>query len=171
MSDGQSEELEQLAADARELESRIVTERKGVQRAGWKLGALLHAAREERAWELLGHESEEKWLDSPEIDIRYSTAKALMQVFREVCIERGVTVERVQEMDTRKVQMVLPAVRDGKVTMDDALSDVEVLTRDDLKLKYKGDPNKAIDSGKGDGKVECNSCGSWVEPEKLKGAA
>jgi hypothetical protein len=169
MSDGQNTEA--LAAQARKVEEQIIHLRRQAQVIGIKLATLLYASEEERAWEPLGHESMKAWLDSPEIDISYSHAKGLTKAYREIVVERQVEPAQLDGVDLRKLQMAMKSVRDGEVSMDDAISDAKTLGRADMGIKYGGDPNRGIDPGEGGPKVECQSCGSFVDPDRIKDAA
>jgi hypothetical protein len=167
-----SQNTQALAAQAHEVQRQIIGLRREAQLIGIKLATLLYAAEEERAWELLGHESMRAWLDSPEIDISYSHAKGLTKAYREIVVERQIEPTQLDGVDLRKLQMAMKSVRDGEVSMDDAISDAQSLGREDMRIKYGGDPNRGIDPGGDDGpKVECQTCGSFVDPDRIKDAA
>lgn len=124
------------------------------------LGGLLHEGLSEKYWKLLGYDSERAWLASPGLELSYSHAKGIAQVWRELVEERGVDPDQLGGIDVRKAQAILPAVRDEKVSVDEALSDCRTLGRLDLKTKYESD-----DPGGGGSEPDyevCESCGQVV---------
>lgn len=125
------------------------------------LGGLLFEAFEEGWWKLLGYKSEREWLASPGIELSYPHAKACAQVYRELVVDAGVDQARLAGLDVRKAQAVLPAIRDEKVTVDEALSDCATLSRSDLSEKYSGDPNAPLNAEDEPVREKCPTCGGW----------
>ena len=123
------------------------------------LGGMLYEAFEQKHWKTLGAESEKAWLASPGIEIAYSTAKAAAQVWGELVEDRGVDPDQLMGLDIRKVQAVLPAVREKAVEIEAALSDCASLSRSDLSEKYSGDPNAKLDAEAEPSYEKCPTCG------------
>ena len=126
-----------MADPALELESEV-REELAHARASWvRLAALLHTFREQKAWTLRGCPSFAEWLGQPEIGLGLRQAYSLTGCWRELHVERGVTVERLQGFDPSKLEVVLPAIRGG-IELEEALADCETLSRSDLREKYRG---------------------------------
>lgn len=162
---------QQVVDHAHQVKEEIETECLAIRRSGVRLAGALHRAQSDRVWEPLGYESEKHWLAEPPIELSYSHARNLSKVYREVVIERGVDEERLGAIDLRKLQMALPAVKEGQVSIDEAISDAETLGRSDMAARYDGDPQAALDPGSEPEYAECPTCGSYVGPEKLEEAA
>jgi hypothetical protein len=101
----------------------------------------------------LGYTSFEQWLAEPDVDLSRRTVYSLLEVWRELVINKGVKPDELKNVGWGKVQEVLPAVRRGQVTPQEALSDAETLTRGDLRERYRapapsnGDAPPAVPSG------------------------
>lgn len=161
-----------LVDRAHELEQGIRRECLAVRTSGVRLGRFFHEAFEERAWELLGHESgqdgQKEWLASPEIRLSYSHAHNLSKVYGDVVIKGGIPEEQLEGVDLRELQIALPTIADGKGTIEEAIADAKVLGRRDFEERWKGDPNAAIDPGAEPARVQCPTCHSWVEADKFE---
>jgi hypothetical protein len=97
---------------------------------------------------VLGYDSFAEWLAAPEIDLGYRQSMRLIESYREMVVERGVSAGALELADVTKVAVVLPAVKRGDVSAEDALSDAQTLSRSDLEDKYRhSDPNAPLDAG------------------------
>lgn len=139
-------------------------------RGGWiELAADLHAFAQSEMWRDLGWRSFEAWLASPEIELERRQVYYLLEMWRELVVKREVKPEQLVGLGVSKIQEVLPAVRRGFVDIDQALSDVATLARDDLRKQYSTSPNGSkpssrsrIDDGSGVG-------GSLAPPAAAQG--
>jgi hypothetical protein len=129
-------------------------------RATWvELAGQLYTFHEDRCWEVLGYDTFEEWLASPDIDISRRHVFKLIEAYRELVIERGVSTDALGETEVTKVGTVLPAIRRGDVSTEDALADVKALSRTDLVERYK-DPNASLDAESEPEWAVCEACGS-----------
>lgn len=97
----------------------------------------LHTFNELEQWRDLGYHSFEEWLKEPEIDLSRRTVYYLLEVWRELVIEQGIKPKELEKVGISKVQEILPAVRRGQVSPEEALADAGTLTRGDLRERYR----------------------------------
>lgn len=148
-----------VVEQAHELEQKVLAQ-VGAIRASWtRLAGVLYMFHDDRAWEILGHATLDDWLGQPEIDLGRRHAFTLIEVWRELVIERGVSPGALERAAITKVRGVLPAIKDGTVTVEEALADCEVLSRSDLVEKYAGDPQRQIDAAAENETHACPDCG------------
>lgn len=159
------------AEQAYAVESKV-KEGLAAARTVWvALAAYLAEFHEGKMWEALGHENFVAWCASPDIDLGQSQAYALIDAYRYFVADkhlgsRGANEVKRQELLARyepsKLAQVLPALKRGEVDQDDALSDVESLSRSDLRTKYAKSREKA---GAPRGLVRCDQCGGMKAGE------
>lgn len=127
-----------LSADeAFSLQEQVVEQVAG-QRSSWvALAARLASFHSGRGWTALGIESFNEWLGQPEISLARAEAYAMIAAWRELVEEREIDPERLGALDISKVAVVLPAIKEGRVSVDQALADCEVLSRSDLRGEYQ----------------------------------
>lgn len=161
---------EQLAANAHEVQERIRAHLGTMKRLWVDVAADLHVFADQELWKRLGYGSFEAWLATPEIGLERRHVYRLLSAYRQLVVERKVEPARLAELDISKVDDVLPAVRRGHVTVDEALADVEVLPRNDLRQRYQeitsrspGDPEPPLDAMREPERTQCPACGSWLE--------
>lgn len=130
--------LDAAAERAWELEERIKRSCRTLRQEWASLAASLYAFSKARYWQNLGYETFEAWLRSPEIEIGRRHAYLLIEAYRELVVERGVTEAVLATAEVTKVREVLPAVRRGEATAEQALADCRSLSREDLAIKYRG---------------------------------
>ena len=87
-------------------------------------------------WQYLGYEDFNSWIASPEIDLGRSQVYALIEAYKVLVLELEMTTDDLGKLEVTKVSQVLPALRKGDVELEAAISDVEVLSRSDLREKY-----------------------------------
>jgi hypothetical protein len=102
----------------------------------WDLAQALHEFDQENGWTALGHDKLVDWLADPEVSMTQSTFYRLVGVYRDLVIQRAVPLSTLRGLDSSKVAIVLPQIRKGKVSTQEALSDVEALGASDLRTKY-----------------------------------
>jgi|SRR5947209_3732656 len=159
------------ANDAATLERAHVLDRdikrvcRGVRTVWIHLAGDLREFHDDRCWEVLGYDTFEEWLGSPEVGLGRRQVFQLIAVHRELVGERDVQPDALEGLEVSKVAAVLPAITRGAVTVDEALSDVETLSRTDIKAKYRGDPHAPLDAEMEPEWHDCPDCG---RPHKAK---
>lgn len=144
---------------AAELEREIQIGCAFIRQAWVLLAERLYEFHRDDAWQVLGYDSFNEWLASPEIDLGYRQSMRLIESYREMVVERGISSGLLELADVTKVAVVLPAVKRGDVTAEDALADAQSLSRSDLEDKYRhSDPNAPLDPGAEEWH-DCPDCG------------
>ena len=171
------EELE--AAAAHEIHLRITSTLQQMRGLWVSLAGDLYLFKRGKLWEKLGYETFASYIaETTDIDFEPRYAYKLVEAWEQLVIEKGVSPERLRDLPVTKVQAVLPAVRRDQVSVDEALSDVEVLGRRDLDLKYSGrasstpgrpDTSSKIETDREPQYMQCPTCGSRVERERVEG--
>lgn len=163
---GEVTDQELIAARAHEVARRIVEGRRAIDTAGVMLGGLLHEFFEERMHEPLGYASQEEFLASPEVEIAPGTAKRMMRVYRGLVLERGVSPEELAGLGYTKLDVVLPALKAGSASWEDARADVEALGKEDLVSRYRGGERAAgFDAESEPALCKCGVCGKVHRPK------
>lgn len=165
----QHAEIEQ----ARALEQKIDRSLDLIRRAGWESVAHLYAFHDAEGWRLLGYESFEEWLASPGRELKRTHVFRLLRIWRTLVVEQKVPPAELGSAEPTKVDVVLPAIKKGTVSVSDALAHVESWSRSDvLKVYGKGrDPNAPVDAKAEPEYVTCPTCSSRVERTRLEEAA
>jgi hypothetical protein len=155
-----------LAATDRQMIDRAAQLEREIQlgvrsiRAAWVLLAeRLYEFHRDDAWQVLGFDSFNEWLAAPEIDLGYRQTMRLIEAYREMTIERGISRDSLELAEITKVAVVLPAVKAGTVSAQDALADAQTLSRTDLEEKYRGDPSAGLDAEAEPEWHRCPECG------------
>lgn len=165
-----TEPTEAEALDAHQVQERIRTN-VNTMRALWinVAGDLYHFHTGEM-WRKLGYGSFESWLATPEIELERRWVFELIAVYRELVVDRQVEASQLGALNVGKVREILPAVRRGHVTVEEALADCEAMPRRDLEERYRGitsrqpsEPEPSLDAGTEPTRVQCQACGSWYE--------
>lgn len=151
---------ERKAARARTLEKEVKKGTEAIRLVWGHLAKSLHEFKEGGMWEYLGYEDFNSWIASPEIDLGRSQVYALIEAYQVLVLEREMSTDDLGKLEVTKVAQVLPAIRKGAVELEDAISDVEVLSRSDLREKY----GKAGAGGAPPLEM-CNACGHKRQKE------
>lgn len=151
---------ERRAARARTLEKEVKKGKEAIQLVWGALAKSLHEFKEGQMWTYLGYEDFNSWIASPDIDLGRSQVYALIDAYQVLVLDRELDPGRLAELEVTKVSQVLPALRKGDVELEDALSDVEVLSRSDLREKY------GKRGGGRHGMEKCDACGRNREVAK-----
>lgn len=152
------------AEEAREVEASIVSGCSAIRTAWILLAERLEHFHAERMWAALGYETFEEWLGSPEISLSQSHSYALMEGYRELVKERGLTTDDLAGIEITKVRTVLPALRRGEVEVEDALADARTLSRSDLTEKYADRHRDKLDAEREP--ERCSECGQPLRRSK-----
>ena len=163
-------EGQQLAAAAASEMDQAIRRIKRQMRGLWvELAERLYHFRAGQMWRDLDYPSFEAWCADPEVELERRWVYKVTDAYRFLVIEYGVPRERVETLHISKVNEVLPAIRRGQVDLETALSDVEVLGRSDLEVKYRGihsptpgrpDTGTAIHTAHEPELAVCPTCGS-----------
>lgn len=100
---------------------------------------------EKKMWKSLGYRTLDEWLASPEIDLGRRTVFGLMETWRTMVIEKGVSAQDMEGVGISKLRETLPAVRRGLITPQEALADARTLSREDLRVRYENTNERVAD--------------------------
>jgi hypothetical protein len=157
---------QQVAAHAHALQERI-KHTSGQIRSLWvDLARDLHDFSEGQHWRSLGHDTFESWMASPDIDLNRRTVFKLLEMYRELVVKRQVPSTALARVEWSKWHEMMPAIRRGHVTPEQALADAEVTPQRDLRERYRqitarspGESEPAIDPATEEQWVICPACG------------
>lgn len=133
-----------------------------VSDACWRL-------RQGEGWVALGYDSVSAYLASPEVSLSRAQFYAHADIWQVYVVDGGCDERRL--CAPSKLEVPLPAIKDGQVTAEEALADCEALGLRDLRAKYRGDEE---DSGGGaatdphpglDYPLACRACGVLIADE------
>lgn len=129
--------------------------------AAWRL-------RRDDGWVALGFDSIGQYLASPEVSMSRSTFYALADIWECYVVKGGQDYQRL--VAPSKLEVPLPALREGEVTAGEALADAEALGLRDLRAKYRGEKHERDDGSPAGGlKVRfpavCVACGVVIADE------
>ncbi|MGH2716030.1 MAG: hypothetical protein ACRDM7_19540 [Thermoleophilaceae bacterium] len=165
--------LEAAAADAHAVQERIRAGVRAMKQLWIGLAEDLYRFNREELWRDLGYDSFEAWLATPEIELERSWVFRLISVYRELVIDRGVEPEQIAPLSVDKLRRVLPAIRRGHVTVEEALADVESVPHRDLQTRYEAmtvrppnDPEPPIEPEAEPEYAMCPACGSRYQVRK-----
>jgi hypothetical protein len=152
---GQPVTINERAERAHELEREIVAGCRVIRSAWVALAAFLHEFHADAMWEALGHATFNEWLGDPDVSLGRRHAYALIDAHRVLVLDKGVKPAALNELEATKVAEVLPAIKQG-LDVEEALADVRVLSRSDLREKYHGDGTEPTYR-------KCECCGQRVK--------
>lgn len=164
---------EAAAAAAFEIDQRVRLNLKAMRGMWVQLAQDLHRFNRSELWRDLGHDSFERWLMDPGLELERRWTYNLIATYEQLVVQRGVEPARLAELQVSKVGEVLPAVRRGQVSVDEALEDAAQLRRPDLELKYRGAGADGVSAGPDTGTAvrterepvwkTCPHCGSTYQ--------
>jgi hypothetical protein len=102
----------------------------------WKVAEALYHFAETSGWLALGYDTVGEWLADPDITLTRATYYRCVEAWRELHVIRQVDAQTLVTLDLTKTNITLPALKEGRATLEDALSDIEVLGARDLREKY-----------------------------------
>lgn len=121
---------------AHEVTARIIKNKREAQVIWLKIAEDLYKVRELSMWRDLGYSSFEAYLAQPDLDIKRRSAHYALEMWGELVVKRQVDPKRLERVSPAKVQEVLPSIRRGYAEPEEALSDCEVMPRDELRTSY-----------------------------------
>lgn len=128
-------EYEASVVDASLLRRRLLSALQKGREAMWELAGVLYDFEESSGWLALGYDDRGDWLEDEGISC--STYLRLVSLWRELVVIRTLAVSSMRRLDPSKVQIVLPALKAGDVTIEQALEDAETLTQRELREAYR----------------------------------
>jgi hypothetical protein len=132
------EQREARIQHCHDLHTQIAASLRAGRDAAWAFARAVYEFDQENGWSALGYETLNDYLADPEIAVRRSTYFQARKRYEKIVIQRSVESSRLDSLDPSKVDLVLPAIEQGKVKLEDALDDVEALGSRDLREKYYG---------------------------------
>ena len=162
-------EAEALTARAHECEREIVRACQGIRTAGIFLAKHLYEFVEERYWQLLGYESLNAFLASPDIELQKTQVMKLKRIYGELVVSRGAEPSTLAGVDLNKLDAALPALKTGKTDVQSVISDAKALTRDDFERLYRqnGGRDAPLDAEAEPARVQCPTCQQWTTEDRL----
>jgi hypothetical protein len=133
-----AEEREARIQHCHELHTQIAASLRAGRDALWQFAKAVYEFDQENGWSALGYETLNDYLADPEIAVRRSTYFQARKRYEKIVVQREVKSDRLDSLDPSKVDLVLPAIEQGKVTLEEALDDVEALGSRDIREKYYG---------------------------------
>ena len=132
------EEYEQWVLDAHRLDAEIKAGLAEVKGGLWRAAKALYEFSEATGWTALGYDTLGDWLADPEITMTRSTFYRMVSTWQELHVLRKVPETDLQTVDMTKAAITLPALRRGEASVEEVLSDADVLGARDLRAKYTG---------------------------------
>jgi hypothetical protein len=133
-----AEERQARIEHCQQLHTQIAASLRAGREALWLFAKAVYEFDQEHGWSALGYDTLNDYLADPEIAVRRSTYFQARKRYEKIVIQRGVQSNRLDSLDPSKVDLVLPAIEQGKVELNEALDDVEALGSRDLREKYFG---------------------------------
>jgi hypothetical protein len=135
----------------------------------WRLSEALYRFEEMRGWLALGFQTRTEWLEDADVTLTRGTYERRVKTWQRLVVERSVKPERLYQLDHSKADIVVGSIVEGKVLIEDALADVQVMPARELRAKYLGaTPNVGHDESPANGQVvplsDEDAC--WLEVEQ-----
>lgn len=130
-------EFQARVDEAHRIQEEFINAMGRGREAMWDLSKWAYEFKEAQGWSALGYEKLTDWLAQPEISVTRATFYRLHQTYYDMVVKREIPEATMRQVDQSKVAVVLPQIKAGKVTVEDALSDAEVLGMQDLRDKYR----------------------------------
>jgi hypothetical protein len=108
-----------------------------VRESMWEVSRWAYQANAESVWSKIGYETKGEWLATPEIHMTRTTFDRMVRVWRETHVHRQIDAPTLERLDVSKLDIVLGRVNAHEVSIEDAISDVQVLGANDLREKYQ----------------------------------
>lgn len=135
--DANGEVMEGAAAAAFVAHQRLL-DGLGAVRAGLvQMARGCHDLSVGEGWLALGFENVSEYLASPEITLSRSQFYRLADIWQQYVVDGGLRPEVLAAADESKLEVPLPALRQGVVSAERAAADATSLTRRDLRERYR----------------------------------
>lgn len=151
-----TEALSKTAVTAHENYEATVALKGEIARNFLVLGGLLNESLDNSYWKLLGHDSFESYVATPEIALSRSYAYQCVKLYRVFRLDMGIDAGELSRIGPSRLIAMLPAVKDAAVSdYAEMMSDAEHLSLSDLGEKYgHARPHKGRESGESDDKTD-----------------
>ena len=158
------EEQEARVAECAALDATVRASIRGGREAMWAMARAAYEFNEQMAWTALGFDTLTDYLGQPEIEMSYSTFRRLARVWREVVVLRGTDLPTLEGLDPSKVDIVLPAIKQGRGQLHDVLRDVEALGARELRDRYAATeaPAPEPEDDAAEPKHDVEPAASWI---------
>jgi hypothetical protein len=103
------------------------------------LGRRLKENRDDGLWKLLGHDSFNDFLGSPEIAFKRSKAYDLIRIYELFSLKLGVSDAEILDIDRTKLLLIAPKLEKDPTLRDELLSKAKYLSKSDLRDEIGGD--------------------------------
>jgi hypothetical protein len=150
------EQIVQIEAEeSHAIHTAILSALERGRAAVWDLAEQYYELSERRGWKALGYETLRDYLGQPEVAYGESAFWALVRLHERLLVQGKLDPERVHRLEWTKANYVMKALNGGSATIENAVSDVETLSRSDLIEKYvpKQPPASLHPDGDAEGKA------------------
>ena len=148
--------------DAQGAHEQFLTGLNHMNRGAALAAEAAHKLRLNEGWKLLGYDSLSQYLADPDIAMGRTQFYSLADIWEQY-IEQG-GIDPIRLCAPSKLEVPLPALKAGDVTVEEAVEDAETLGLRDLRVKYRGEPEP---SGRPERPTSypfaCAHCGSLIE--------
>ena len=139
-----AEEHQQLVERSYALEQEVKKSLDESREVLWRTAHALYEFNEARGWSYLGgYDTLGDWLADPDIGMTRSTYYRMVETWREVIVMRQIDPGTVEDVDLSKVALALPAVKDGREDIDDAIYAARTNGWRDMRERYRIVPRAA----------------------------
>lgn len=118
------------------LDKRVRDAFKRGRMALWDLAQAFYEFNEERGWSALDCDSIGEYLADPELGMKPSTYYRYVSIWRNLIVKRELDINNLRRLDMSKFDAVIPALNDNRVTLEQAVHDVEHMGMKDLREEY-----------------------------------
>ena len=126
--------------DAYEMEKRLKAALRLTRRSLMDVCAACHDISRNHAYEALGYETLAEFLAQPEIGMARSEFFLAAQIHDVFVLEHGIDPDRLAEAGMAKLGVVLPKVKEGDISVEEAVEDATSMATRDLREEYR--PNE-----------------------------
>lgn len=157
-----SQPTEAEASAAWQVQKRILKRVADMRRAWVELARDLYLFDSAQMYRDLGYDSIGEWMADPDVEIDRSWGYMLIGTWKDLVVAQDVDPDVLAGIEPTKIQNVLPAVRRGQISVEEALEDCRTLGRQDLRERYvrKPDTSTVYDPDEEPAYAVCHLCGS-----------
>lgn len=142
-------ELNVMARTAHQNFNDTVSLKRSLNGGFLEIGRLLKENKDNRFYEVLGHETFESYISSPELSMSRSAVYTLIQIYEKLVLKLNIPAEELMDTDWTKLQKILPSINEDN--KQDLLSKAKVLSRSDLAIVVSDEPEQEY--------CKCPTCG------------
>jgi hypothetical protein len=130
---------------AHRTEQKIIAAISKTKEGFWEMAEQVYEFEHDVGWKALGYDTLNEWLAQPEIGVKRRQYFRMAKMWKELVVLRKVPTSALLPLDYTKVDVVLPRIADGTVTLQEGLDDVEALGVRDLRDKYYGEQEEGTE--------------------------